>query len=274
MNGFIVIDRNIEDWRWWGNPTAMGIWLLILVKANWKDGFFQGEPIPRGSFATSLPNLAMEIGLSESTVRRWLKRFEEDGQIEQKVTNRYRVIKVLNYAKYQDIPDDRVNSQMTGQATGLVTGLVTGQMTPNRTNKQSNKETNIDTYTAEAKLVIDYFNRKTGKALKYTEGNMRHIRQRMREGFKLSDFEKVIDRKYKEWHGSPKMQKFLRPETLFGSKFDSYLNEDDASDGSTGVRIDTPDWYKRVQSEGLPAEEKADAALIEEFERMKRSMNK
>lgn len=138
MNGFIVIDRNIEEWRWWGNTSAMGIWLLILVKANWKDGYFQGELIPRGSFATSISNLALETGMSESTIRRWLKRFEDDGQIEQKVTNRYRVIKVLNYAKYQDVPDDMVNSQMTGQVTGLMTGQMTGLMTPNRTNKQSN----------------------------------------------------------------------------------------------------------------------------------------
>lgn len=271
MNGFIVIDRKMLEWKFAQHPSAVTLWIHILLKANWRDMHFLGELIPRGSLATSLPNLALETGLSESTVRRWLKRFEENSQIEQKVTNRYRVIKVLNYSAYQDIPEEGVNSQVNSQMTGQMNSQVNSQVTPNLTNKQINKETN-NTYTAEAKLVIDYFNRKTGKALKYTEGNMKHIRQRMREGFKLSDFEKVIDRKYREWHGSPKMQKFLRPETLFGSKFDSYLNEDDASDGSTGVRIDTPDWYKRVQTDGLPAEEKADAALIEEFERMKRSM--
>ena len=268
MNGFIVIDRNIEDWRWWGNTTAMGLWLLILVKANWKDGFFLGEPIPRGSFATSLPSLAAEIDLSESTVRRWLKRFEDDGQIEQKVTNRFRVIKVLNYAKYQDIPDDRVNSQMTGQMEGQMTGQVTGLVTPNRTKKQSNKET-IDIYTAQAKLIIDYFNRKTGKALRYTEGNMKHIRARLREGFKYPDFERVIDAKYREWNGSPKMSKYLRPETLFGTKFDSYLNE--TGEGSAAIRIDTPDWYKRIKEEGYQ-EQEASAELKAEFEEMKRRM--
>ena len=271
MNGFIVIDRKMLEWKFAQHPYAVALWTHILLKANWRDGWFMGTAIPRGSFATSLPNLASETGMDVSTVRKWLKRFEENKQIEQKVTNRFRVIKVLNYSAYQDIPEEGCSSQDDSQRSSQRNSQSSSQHPPNLTKKQENKETN-NTYTAEAKLVIDYFNRKTGKALKYTEGNMRHIRQRMREGFKLSDFEKVIDRKYREWHGSPKMQKFLRPETLFGSKFDSYLNEDDASDGSTGVRIDTPEWYKRVQSEGLPADDKADAALIEEFEKMKRSM--
>lgn len=149
MAGFIVIDRKIRDWKWWGVANAMALWLHILVNANWKDGFFLGEPIPRGSFVTSLPKLSDETGMSESTIRRWLKRFEDDGQIEQKVTNKYRVIKVLNYSAYQDIPDDRVNSQVTGQMnsqlTGQVNSQVNSQVTPNRTKitiEQSNKGTN------------------------------------------------------------------------------------------------------------------------------------
>lgn len=149
MAGFIVIDRKIRDWKWWGVANAMALWLHILVNANWKDGFFLGEPIPRGSFVTSLPKLSDETGMSESTIRRWLKRFEDDGQIEQKVTNKYRVIKVLNYSAYQDIPDDRVNSQVTGQVnsqmTGQVNSQVNSQVTPNRTKitiEQSNKGTN------------------------------------------------------------------------------------------------------------------------------------
>ena len=83
------------------------------------------------------------------------------------------------------------------------------------------------------------------------------------------DFEKVIDAKYREWHGSAKMAKYLRPETLFGTKFDSYLNESD--EGGAAIRIDTPEWYKRVKEEGIQ-EEEASAELIKQFEEMKRSM--
>ena len=49
------------------------------------------------------------------------------------------------------------------------------------------------------------------------------IRARMNEGFTENDFKKVIDNKCKEWIGT-EFEKFLRPETLFGNKFENYLN--------------------------------------------------
>lgn len=35
----------------------------------------------------------------------------------------------------------------------------------------------------------------------------------------------MIDIKTAEWLHNPKMNKYLRPETLFGTKFESYLNQ-------------------------------------------------
>ena len=50
------------------------------------------------------------------------------------------------------------------------------------------------------------------------------IKARLREGFTVDDFKTVINNKVKEWKGS-EWEKFLRPETLFGTKFESYLNQ-------------------------------------------------
>ena len=263
MNGFIVIDRNIEDWRWWGNIYAMGIWTFLLVRANWKDGYWHGIEVKRGSLITSKAKMAEILHLNRRTIDHWLKVFADEGQITYHCTSNYTAITIVNYDKYQclDADSTQPNAQPDAQQTAQPDAH-------NRTKKPSNQET-IDIYTAQAKLIIDYFNRKTGKALRYTEGNMKHIRARLREGFKASDFEKVIDAKYREWHGSPKMAKYLRPETLFGTKFDSYLNE--SGEGSAAIRIDTPEWYKRVKEEGYQ-EQKASAELIEQFETMKRSM--
>lgn len=73
--------------------------------------------------------------------------------------------------------------------------------------------------------IIGYLNEKTGKNFKSgSSASKRHINARLSEGFTLEDFKKVIDIKCKEWSGG-KMEKYLRPETLFGSKFESYLNE-------------------------------------------------
>ena len=72
--------------------------------------------------------------------------------------------------------------------------------------------------------VIGYLNERTGKQFKVTEGNTRHNRARIKEGYTLEDFRKVIDTMTAKWGRDPNMCRYLRPETLFGSKFDSYLN--------------------------------------------------
>ena len=59
-----------------------------------------------------------------------------------------------------------------------------------------------------------------------TQSTIKHIKARLNEGFKFDDFVTVIDKKTKEWKNT-NMAKYLRPETLFGTKFESYLNQDD-----------------------------------------------
>lgn len=74
--------------------------------------------------------------------------------------------------------------------------------------------------------VIDYLNQRTGKNYKSTtKKNQTVIRARSDEGFSLDDFKRVIDNKVAEWKGT-KMEKYLRPETLFGTKFEGYLNQE------------------------------------------------
>ena len=115
---YIKLNRQLLEWRYWYSETAVKLWILILMKANWKDGWFMGDRIQRGSLATSMSNLAIEAGCSEPTVRRWLAKFEEDGQITWKATNRYTQINVINYGFYQDVhdeSDERVTNQTTEQ---------------------------------------------------------------------------------------------------------------------------------------------------------------
>ena len=50
------------------------------------------------------------------------------------------------------------------------------------------------------------------------------IKARLKEKYELEDFKIVIDKKCKEWLGTD-MEKYLRPETLFGNKFESYLKQ-------------------------------------------------
>ena len=82
------------------------------------------------------------------------------------------------------------------------------------------------------KYIIDYLNEKTNSNYKSTtKKNKSLIDARVNEGFTLKDFKKVIDIKTKEWINNTKMSKFLRPETLFSNKFESYLNQKEVQYG-------------------------------------------
>jgi uncharacterized phage protein (TIGR02220 family) len=75
--------------------------------------------------------------------------------------------------------------------------------------------------------IIDYLNEKTGRQFHHArDGTKKHIRARWKEGFDHEDFFfDVIDEKCRQWQEDPKMSKFLRPDTLFGPKFEAYHNE-------------------------------------------------
>ena len=75
--------------------------------------------------------------------------------------------------------------------------------------------------------IIDYLNTMACTRYKSTTPKTRAlIKARWEEGFKEIDFDTVIKKKCDSWLGTD-MEKYLRPETLFGTKFEGYLNERD-----------------------------------------------
>ncbi|GDZ83067.1 hypothetical protein LCIT_03090 [Leuconostoc citreum] len=75
------------------------------------------------------------------------------------------------------------------------------------------------------KEIVDYLNEKTGSKYRSSGSKTKSlIKARTNEGFSLDDFKTVIEKKTKEWSGTD-MEKYLRPETLFSTKFEGYLNQ-------------------------------------------------
>ncbi len=103
---------------------------------------------------------------------------------------------------------------------------VDGQVTdkcPHSIGKDSIGKDSID--NIPYKEIIDYLNSKTGKNYRdNVQKNRSLIKARWSEGYRLNDFKQVIDNMVKDWSGT-KYAKYLRPETLFGTKFDGYLNQ-------------------------------------------------
>lgn len=116
------------------------------------------------------------------------------------------------------------------------------------------------------KEIIDCLN-------KFAKTNYRHtsqvtkdkIKARWNDGFRLNDFETVIKNKCSEWMGTD-MEKYLRPKTLFGNNFESYLNQKVSKENLNTENV--PDWYKNT------GETKPDDELLKQVEEMKRGLNR
>ena len=100
-------------------------------------------------------------------------------------------------------------------------------------NKSTNRLVNKDILSSSDepdrtpyKDVVDCLNEMTGTKYRPTaKATQRLIKARFNDGFTLDDFKQVIKTKSDEWKNDPSMVKYLRPETLFGTKFESYLNQ-------------------------------------------------
>lgn len=95
--------------------------------------------------------------------------------------------------------------------------------------------------------VIEHLNEEAGVSFRSSSRTTRrHIAARIGEGYTLDDFFSVIDTKVAEWRGT-KLAPYLRPETLFGSKFEGYLQQAKAApperDGKT---YDLDDFFQKA----------------------------
>lgn len=105
-----------------------------------------------------------------------------------------------------------------------------GTLTKQNTNTNKIKDSNSVPNESEAipyAGIIDYLNKATGKSFRNVETNKKLIRARWHEGNRLDNFKKVIDIKVID-AGNPDSYfdgKYLQPSTLFGNKFDQYLNQ-------------------------------------------------
>lgn len=97
----------------------------------------------------------------------------------------------------------------------------------------------------DCEVILGYMNTRLGTQLRYCESTHKRISARFAEGYTVEDFVIVIDTKAKEWLGTPSAA-YLRPETLFGTKFGSYRNQSILEAKSSGFAegsFDTGEFF-------------------------------
>ena len=89
-----------------------------------------------------------------------------------------------------------------------------------------NRNINKDKNDIEIKEIVSFLNAAVDSNYRASSKSTKsHINARLKEGFTVDDFKAVIVKKCNEWKSDAKMSAYLRPETLFGAKFEGYLNQ-------------------------------------------------
>lgn len=156
--------------------------------------------------------------------------------------------KIHNYIakdRYNETQYIKEKSELSVEENGSYTKCIqdvvhfddTGKVRLGKKNTMSDKSDNVP-YSE----IISYLNEKAGRSFKNTAAHKKFIKARWSEGYKLEDFKKVIDNKVIDWtgktiNGQP-AEKYLQPSTLFGAKFDNYLNQIPVVKSKKGV----PEW--------------------------------
>lgn len=143
MEGWIKLHRKLVEWEWHDMPEMVSVLLHLLLLANHEDSVWHGVTICRGQLVTGRKELSKITGISEQTVRTCLNRLKSTNEITIQSTNRYSIITICNYDKYQILED--VDNQQTNQQTNQQ--LTSNQPTTNQqltTNKNEKNEKNIN----------------------------------------------------------------------------------------------------------------------------------
>lgn len=189
----------------------------------------------KNSCFASNKHFAEFLGLSKGRISQLIAGLKEKGYItieyetngKQVIKRIIRVVNILNRGiKYSKAPIKNPKEGYLENAKDKNTGLRIQEKSTKEEVYSRAEPDSAAHYSAEIESVVDYLNQKAAKHYKSKTNKTRQlIRARFKEGFTLDDFKTVIDKKCSQWLNDAKMDAYLRPETLFGTKFEGYLNE-------------------------------------------------
>lgn len=235
--GYFALWRKFQDHKFWTEKRTFSkaeAWIDILMQAQ-----HEKEPTQvvlgmtaltcnYGECLKSTRTWAGRWNWSEAKVRRFFNLLENMKQICSKSEGITTRITILNYSQY----DPRATHGRRTADAGAAT------------DKNDNKYISKD--------IVEHLNQKTGKSFRANSPKtVKCIQARINEGFSLEDFKAVINQKAGEWLKDERMVRYLRPETLFGTKFESYLNEAPKRQPDKPNRIECPSCHTQYAESDL-----------------------
>ncbi|MCY7572341.1 phage replisome organizer N-terminal domain-containing protein [Bacillus pumilus] len=233
------------------SDTLLIIWVKLLAQAgktNASGFIYLSENVP---YTDEM--LAHIFGRPLGIVRMALDTFRKFGMIE---INDQNYISICNWEKHQNLDAlekireqnrkrvskhrDKQRALQLPKPCNVTDNITVTQSNATDIDKELDKDKELkdilsgnptdDPKTQESeipfKLIVDLLNKVTGKSFRHSSAaTQRLIKARWNDGFRFEDFKTVILTKTNQWLKDDKMNKYLQPTTLFGTKFEGYLNE-------------------------------------------------
>ena len=249
-------------------PDERFIWFGFLLLAG--DNAMEGKICVTEEMGFSNKQLASLLKCDTELINRSIKKMIRYKKIKVSENN---MIQILNWKKYQSEyqrqkkyrkeykkkKDKGLQHKVTSNSYNAKCGIERDIDIEEDIEKERDKDNiHIKEQIAE---IINYLNEKSHKNFRPTTvKTISLIKARFNEKFNVNDFKKVIDVKTKQWLNNEEFEKFLRPETLFGNKFEGYLNE------SKKIKSKKPDYFKTEDEKFTPMP----SEVKEKIDKMKR----
>jgi hypothetical protein len=217
-NGWIILDRGLKDSDIVQRGSfTLATWIKLLLMANWGEGslYLAGQQVKlqRGQLATGLRELSPDAIEDPHLhkVRGALDYLQKTGRIAQATSNHGRIITILNYSQYQDVPeDDRKQTASEPQVDRKQTATSEQEEQENKERIPGPKVQKSDAYSQEFEDVYAEYPRKEGK-----KGGWKIYKREITTVFDREALLKAV-RKYRAMNAG-KEKKYLK-------HFDTFMN--------------------------------------------------
>ncbi len=144
LSGYVKLHRSLLGWAWHDDPATGWLFINLVLMANHVPSEWRGISIQRGQLVTGRKALAEQTGLSEQSVRTALNHLKSTGEITISPTNKFSLVTIVNYGKFQD-----TNSDSTSTPTSKLTSDQPAANQQPTTNKKYKKYENEEKGVAE-----------------------------------------------------------------------------------------------------------------------------
>lgn len=196
---------------------------LLEVKKRFKADLLQ----------RSYESFAVQFGISKRQATDAIKRLEEAQLIKRHLRTVRTNTATLSNVLFIELLHDNLSQLMTINRDTLDDSMQTvshcNEISPTFEGEPYTKNTpktiTENTTNNKACEIIHYLNDKTYKNFRTTSSTKQLIVQRLQQGYTVDDCKRVIDEKCRQWLDNLHMNRYLRPSTLFGEKFERYVDE-------------------------------------------------